>query len=198
MKHARNKDLHMQTIGKRIAAALCAVCIAVPLAACGEQDTETTDGASRNAEISSTQSASASADSESADVSSETEANSEDESTDAPTGKFATLEDFINSDLMKSQMETQNESLEGSGLKAALKAEGSTLIYLFTVEDDAMAELLKSNTESIQSSLDSQASAFEAIARSLIAAVEEIENPIVVVRYVDNAGEEIFSQEFVG
>ena len=188
----------MQTIGKRIAAALCAVCIAVSLAACGEQDTESTDGASRNAEISSTESASASADSESADVSSETEANSEDESTDAPTGKFATLEDFINSDLMKSQMETQNESLEGRGLKAALKAEGSTLIYLFTVEDDAMAELLKSNTESIQSSLDSQASAFEAIARSLIAAVEEIENPIVVVRYVDNAGEEIFSQEFVG
>lgn len=198
MKNARNKDLNMQTIGKRIAAALCAVCIAVSLAACGEQDTESTDGASRNAEISSTESASASADSESADVSSETEANSEDESTDAPTGKFATLEDFINSDLMKSQMETQNESLEGSGLKAALKAEGSTLIYLFTVEDDAMAELLKSNTESIQSSLDSQASAFEAIARSLIAAVEEIENPIVVVRYVDNTGEEIFSQEFVG
>lgn len=198
MKNERNKDLNMQTIGKRIAAALCAVCIAVSLAACGEQDTESTDGASRNAEISSTESASASADSESADVSSETEANSEDESTDAPTGKFATLEDFINSDLMKSQMETQNESLEGSGLKAALKAEGSTLIYLFTVEDDAMAELLKSNTESIQSSLDSQASAFEAIARSLIAAVEEIENPIVVVRYVDNAGEEIFSQEFVG
>ena len=198
MKNARNKDLNMQTIGKRIAAALCAVCIAVSLAACGEQDTESTDGASRNAEISSTESASASADSESADVSSETEANSEDESTDAPTGKFATLEDFINSYLMKSQMETQNESLEGSGLKAALKAEGSTLIYLFTVEDDAMAELLKSNTESIQSSLDSQASAFEAIARSLIAAVEEIENPIVVVRYVDNAGEEIFSQEFVG
>lgn len=198
MKNERNKDLNMQTIGKRIAAALCAVCIALSLAACGEQDTESTDGASRNAEISSTESASASADSESADVSSETEANSEDESTDAPTGKFATLEDFINSDLMKSQMETQNESLEGSGLKAALKAEGSTLIYLFTVEDDAMAELLKSNTESIQSSLDSQASAFEAIARSLIAAVEEIENPIVVVRYVDNAGEEIFSQEFVG
>ena len=141
MKNARNKDLNMQTIGKRIAAALCAVCIAVSLAACGEQDTESTDGASRNAEISSTES---SADSESADVSSETEANSEDESTDAPTGKFATLEDFINSDLMKSQMETQNESLEGSGLKAALKAEGSTLIYLFTVEDDAMAELLKS------------------------------------------------------
>lgn len=198
MKNERNQDLNMQTIGKRIAAALCAVCIALSLAACGERDTESTDGASRNAEISSTESASASADSESADVSSETEANSEDESTDAPTGKFATLEDFINSDLMKSQMDTQNESLEGSGLKAALKAEGSTLIYLFTVEDDAMAELLKSNTESIQSSLDSQASAFEAIARSLIAAVEEIVNPIVVVRYVDNAGEEIFSQEFVG
>ena len=198
MKNERNKDLNMQTIGKRIAAALCAVCITLSLAACGEQDTESTDGASRNTEISSTESASASADSESADVSSETEANSEDESTDAPTGKFATLEDFINSDLMKSQMDTQNESLEGSGLKAALKAEGSTLIYLFTVEDDAMAELLKSNTESIQSSLDSQASAFEAIAKSLIAAVEEIENPIVVVRYVDNAGEEIFSQEFVG
>ena len=198
MKNERNKDLNMQTIGKRIAAALCAVCIAVSLAACGEQDTESTDGASRNAEISSTESASASADSESADVSSETEANSDDESTYTPIGKFATLEDFINSDLMKSQMDTQNKSLEGSGLKAALKAEGSTLIYLFTVEDDAMAELLKSNTESIQSSLDSQASAFEAIAKSLIAAVEEIENPTVVVRYVDNTGEEIFSQEFVG
>lgn len=45
--------------------------------------------------------------------------------------------------------------------------------------------------------LQSQASTFESVASSLKAAVE-VENPVVVVRYLDNTGAEIVAQEFAG
>ena len=38
---------------------------------------------------------------------------------------------------------------------------------------------------------------FESVASSLKAAVE-VENPVVVVRYLDNTGAEIVAQEFAG
>ena len=49
----------------------------------------------------------------------------------------------------------------------------------------------------MESSLQSQASTFETVASSLKAAVE-VENPVVVVRYLDNTGAEIVAQEFAG
>ena len=47
----------------------------------------------------------------------------------------------------------------------------------------------------LQSSLDSQASTFESIASTIPLAVE-IDNPVVVVRYLDSAGTELVSREF--
>lgn len=115
----------------------------------------------------------------------------------AVTGKFKTLEDFVNSDIMQQQLETQLASLEGSGIALNLTAEDNKLIYNFTIEDADLSAALAADPSTLESSLQSQASTFESVASSLKAAVE-VENPVVVVRYLDNTGAEIVAQEFAG
>ena len=109
-------------------------------------------------------------------------------------GKFKSLEGFVNSDIMKEQLESQMESLEGTGISCDLAADGDKLIYNFTIEDETLASAMDKAT--LDSQLESMASTFESIASTLPAAVEGVENPAVVVRYLDPAGEEITSMEF--
>lgn len=109
-------------------------------------------------------------------------------------GKFKSLEGFVNSDIMKEQLESQMESLEGTGISCELAADGDKLVYNFTIEDETLASAMDKAT--LDSQLESMASTFESIASTLPAAVEGVENPAVVVRYLDPAGEEITSMEF--
>ena len=95
------------------------------------------------------------------------------------------------------QLETQLASLEGSGIALNLTAEDNKLIYNFTIEDADLSAALAADPSTLESSLQSQASTFESVASSLKAAVE-VENPVVVVRYLDNTGAEIVAQEFAG
>lgn len=121
-------------------------------------------------------------------------AENEEDASDLPaSGKYATLEDFINSDLMQEQLDSQIASLEGTGLTAEVTAEDNKLVYNFTITDPNVAASL--DAAALQSSLDSQASTFESIASTIPLAVE-IDNPVVVVRYLDSTGAVIVSQEF--
>ena len=79
-------------------------------------------------------------------------------------------------------------------MAADIVAEGDALVYLYTIENDALAAAM--DADALQSAIDSQASMFEGIAAMLTTAVE-VENPSVIVRYVDNQGNEIYSQEFL-
>ncbi len=108
-------------------------------------------------------------------------------------GKFKSLEDFVNSDIMKQQMESQFSSMEGTGLSLELTADGNKLIYNLTIEDPDLSSVM--DKSALESYLDSQASTFEAIARALPASVN-VENPVVVVRYLDSNGDVIASREF--
>ena len=110
-------------------------------------------------------------------------------------GKFSTLQEFIESDAMKAELETQLAALEGTGITADLTAEDNKLIYNFTVEDPDLSAAM--DASAIEAALDAQASTFEAVAVSLKDAVD-IDNPVVVVRYLDNTGAEIASREFAG
>lgn len=115
----------------------------------------------------------------------------------AVTGKFASVEEFVNSDLVQSQMETMKSSVEDSGMNIDVTGEGDKLIYTFTygdlgeLDDDTKSTM----ASALESALETQASTFESVASSLKAAVEA-ENPVVVVRYMTNDGEELYSQEF--
>lgn len=123
----------------------------------------------------------------------EEDAESADEDTAGEDAADAEAEDD-NSDEMKEQMETQTAALEGTGLSVELAADGSKLIYNFTITDSNVAAAL--DVAALESSLDSQASTYEAIASTIPLAVE-VENPSVVVRYLDSTGAELLSKEFV-
>ena len=131
----------------------------------------------------------------SAELPAPTPSESEDDPDDGPMyGKFPSVEEFVASDMIQDQVETVRESLEGSGMAAESVAEGDALVYLYTIENDALAAAM--DADALQSAIDSQASMFEGIAAMLTTAVE-VENPSVIVRYVDNQGNEIYSQEFL-
>lgn len=108
------------------------------------------------------------------------------------SGKFATVADFANSKEVQDQLEMQKKSLEGSGMDIAITGEDNKLIYAFTYLDmenqEGMAEALKQG-------LESQEATFVSVAKSIKLAVD-VENPVVVVQYLDANGEEIYSAEF--
>lgn len=109
-------------------------------------------------------------------------------------GKFKSLDRFVNSDIMQSQLETQMSTLEGTGISCSLEADGDKLIYNFVIEDEAVAAIMDKTT--LDSTLKDQADTFSGIAAMLPAAVDGVENPVVVVRYLDNTGAVITSMEF--
>ena len=136
------------------------------------------------------------------DTSDENADTSGDEDYDLPglneNGKFNTLDDFINSSIMQEQLEEQVAALEESGISCEITAEGDKLVYSYTLVDDSLTSSVDMSVlkESLDSSLEEQADIFAGVAASLPDAVEGIENPAVVVRYLDNTGTEITSREF--
>ena len=98
---------------------------------------------------------------------------------------------------MNNHLETQLSYQEVIWIELNLTAEDNKLIYNFTIEDADLSAALAADPSTLESSLQSQASTFESVASSLKAAVE-VENPVVVVRYLDNTGAEIVAQEFAG
>src|SRR5699024_5983537 len=93
------------------------------------------------------------------------------------------------------ELASQMESLEDSGMTMELKGEDNKLIYNFIIEDESLSKLLSTQTESLESTLDSQASTYSAVAASLTAAID-VEDPVVVVQYSASDGTVIISKEY--
>ena len=70
--------------------------------------------------------------------------------------------------------------------------EDNKLIYRYTMDGIVKTDAL---TEQLQSAMDGQADTFKNVASSLKLAVE-VENPVVVVEYIDMNGEVILSAEY--
>ena len=175
----------MKNLIRKISLIMCVIMLTFAVSACGKSDND-----SKKNEPKTENTAKEAAKDDAKD-------DAEDNDDAAVTGKFKTLEDFVNSDIMQQQLETQLASLEGSGIALNLTAEDNKLIYNFTIEDADLSAALAADPSTLESSLQSQASTFESVASSLKAAVE-VENPVVVVRYLDNTGAEIVAQEFAG
>ncbi len=113
-------------------------------------------------------------------------------------GKYNTVEDFVNSDLMQSQFESMKSQLEGDddSMSIDLSAEGNKLIYSFTYSAEAL-EGVDTDTlaTTLDSAMDSMASTFEGIASSLKDAVD-VDDPVVEVTYYTSDGTELCSREF--
>ncbi|MGO5164287.1 MULTISPECIES: DUF4854 domain-containing protein [unclassified Candidatus Paralachnospira] len=157
-----------------------AAVLMMSLAACGGSKTETTKAAETTAEAETTE---------------ETLAETTETGDTSPTiveGKFASVAEFAASDAVQSQLSSLKESLSASGMDISISGEDNKLIYTYTysqnVDTSQMADTLKN-------AMASQADTFKNVASSIKAAVE-VENPVVVVRYLNADGSEIYSEEF--
>ena len=175
----------MKNLIRKISLIMCVIMLTFAVSACGKSDNDSKKNEPKTEDTAED------------DAKDDAKDDAEDNDDAAVTGKFKTLEDFVNSDIMQQQLETQLASLEGSGIALNLTAEDNKLIYNFTIEDADLSAALAADPSTLESSLQSQASTFESVASSLKAAVE-VENPVVVVRYLDNTGAEIVAQEFAG
>lgn len=106
--------------------------------------------------------------------------------------KFDNLDDFIASDEMQTELETVRESLAGSGMSIDIKADGDKLIYEYTLDQQVDATGM---AESLEAAMDQQKDAFVQVAEELKKEVK-VDNPAVVVKYLNNDGTEIFSKEY--
>ncbi|WP_343249268.1 DUF4854 domain-containing protein [Diplocloster hominis] len=106
--------------------------------------------------------------------------------------KFDNLDDFIASDEMQTELETVRESLTGSGMSIDIKADGDKLIYEYTLDQQVDATGM---AESLEAAMDQQKDAFVQVAEELKKEVK-VDNPAVVVKYLNNDGTEIFSKEY--
>ena len=108
-----------------------------------------------------------------------------------PTGKFATIQEYLNYPEVKQQMDTLIESMKNMGLNMKITGEGSKLIYTYQYTQQVPAE----TADALKTSLQTQAATMEAVATSLKAAVN-VSSPVVVVKYLNADGTLLLSQEF--
>lgn len=137
-------------------------------------------------------------------VTPETEEKTDEEKTEEPEGagsyeltedgKFTSIQGMLDSDLMSEQLESQMASLEDSGMSCELAADGEALVYNFTIEDADMAAAMTKDV--LDSQMEALSSTFENIASVLPSMVDGLENPSIIVRYLNPDGEEITSMEY--
>lgn len=109
--------------------------------------------------------------------------------------KDAALEKYFQTDEMQEMVQEAKDSVEGSGMSIEILAEGNTLIYEYTFEEDSFDDsMLDAVKEQLVSGLESAASTFEGIASDLNDELK-VDNSTVVVRYLYN-GETLAESEY--
>ena len=109
--------------------------------------------------------------------------------------KDAALEKYFQTDEMQEIVQEAKDRLEASGMSIEILAEGNTLIYEYTFEEDSFDDsMLDAVKEQLVSGLESTASTFEGIASDLNDELK-VENSTVVVRYLYN-GETLAESEY--
>lgn len=159
---------------KRIVSMAAVVCLALSLSACGGGG-DTADNTAQ-------------------ETTGQTETS--DTADTADTAEGMTLEDYFNSDVMQAMVNAAKEQYSEEGIEAEMYAEGDELRYVFTMTDvettederAVLAEALKASTESsAESFIDTAVQAKEVVTNDEV---------IVVVTYMDGAGNELYSQSF--
>lgn len=109
--------------------------------------------------------------------------------------KDAALEEYFQTDEMQEMIQEAKDSVEGSGMSIELLAEGNSLIYEYTFEEDSFDDsMLDAVKDQLVSGLESAASTFEGIASDLNEELK-VDNSTVIVRYLYN-GETLAECEY--
>lgn len=105
---------------------------------------------------------------------------------------YDSMEEYVASDLMQNILDSTLEDIRMDEIDFALKGEGNRLIYEYTYKTLAMTEEM---TPLMEQEMDKQDEAFQSVADSLTDVVG-VEQPTVVVRYLDMNGAQIAAREY--
>lgn len=106
-------------------------------------------------------------------------------------GKYDTVEEWVKSEKVQKEFDEMLADLDDSSMKMEILGEENKLIYSYTF----LEEVPEGMGEQLGIALNEQASTFEEVAEALKEEVD-VDNPIVVVEYLNSDGSEIYSQEF--
>lgn len=107
------------------------------------------------------------------------------------SGKYATMQEYVRSAEMQAQIASLQQTMEEQGLNMTITGNGNELIYTYTYPSEVSDVM----GDALETALQAQSSTFESIAETLKLAVD-VDNPVVVVRYLSSDGTEICSMEF--
>lgn len=117
--------------------------------------------------------------------------SSMDETTPVGT-KFATMKEYAESPDVQKQMQAIADLFKDSGLEFSMTGEDNRLIFTYTYLEGVETSSFE---EAIEEIIEKITPTFEQIAGSLKNVVE-VDNPVLVVRYLDADGTEVYSKEF--
>lgn len=178
----------------RLLAGAMAMTMVLSLAACGG------DSKSSSSESTSSTSSTSSAEDSSSEASTSSE-ESAPESSEAGadnSGKFASIQEFLDDPTVKSQLDSMIESLTAGDDSMDVKIAGqdNKLVYTFTYVGETFTEdEISAVRDALETAMSSQGGTFESIAASLTDAID-VTDPKVVVSYMTEDGTEIYSEEF--
>lgn len=122
------------------------------------------------------------------------ESSTEESSTENNSAKFSTVKDFIESDIVKSQLDSIKSQLESAGLSVNIYAEGdSTIVYEYKYGQQlTVTDELK---QTLDKALEAQSSTFKSVLSAISLAVN-VDNPTCVIKYLNADGSEVLVKEF--
>lgn len=161
-----------------------ALSVALTVTSCGDKE----KGSDASTEVSKTQ-----VDNSKEETEDESTAEEASEEEGTPIGKYASIKEYVESDAVQSQLEAMLSSMDTSTMKMDVYGEDNKLVYSYTYLMDltGMGDI----GATLDAALEQQASTFQSVASSLKLAVD-VDNPVVVVKYLDKDGNEITSKEF--
>lgn len=180
----------------RLLAGTMAVAMVLSLAACGGDDKKSSS--SESGAGSSSQTSSVAEESSSEDSSAEDSSAESSEAAAPASGKFASIQEFLDDPTVKGQLDSMIESLTAGddSMAVDVKGDGNKLVYTFTFVGEEFGEdEISVMSAALEEAMSNQRSTFENIASSLSQAIE-VEDPKVVVTYATEDGTEIYSEEF--
>lgn len=104
------------------------------------------------------------------------------------------LASYIDSDSFQSQLDTMKSSYD-SVMDIDVKADGQSVIYVFTYKTDLPEESLDTVKSTLEEAFDSMSSTYEGIANDL-KEKEGLDNPSVVIEINAKDGSNIFSKTY--
>ena len=102
-----------------------------------------------------------------------------------------TVQDYIESDAFKTEMETVKEQFEGQGISVEVSAKDNALIYSYTLEQELSEEDLALYQQTLEASASTLDVTLKQVYDEMVKAVTDDSSVSVTMEYKDAAGTEI-------